>query len=74
MGGSLRVPSIRQDPCINPYPTQALEETSEGKKGYYLSPVEWGKPEELGIEYARQSEGVGAMMEEQEAVSQVEAQ
>ena len=71
---SWQATGIRQDVLANAHRIQVEEEKPQGEKGYYLHPVEWGKPEELGIEYARRAEALGSITEEQEAVSMVEAQ
>jgi hypothetical protein len=50
---SWHVTGIRQDPYANAHPVVVEQEKSANEKGYYLHPVEWGQPEEKGIEKAR---------------------
>jgi len=69
---SWQVTGIRQDPFANAHRVQVEEKKPEGEIGLYLHPEEWGKPAELGIEYARNPELMSSMPEEEEVVSLVE--
>jgi hypothetical protein len=53
---SWQVTGIRHDPYAEVNRIQVEEDKTPTERGKYLSPVEWGQPEALGIDYERQEQ------------------
>ena len=63
---SWQVTGIRQDPWANANRLPVEEDKTDKELGYYLHPESYGQPEEKGIEWARDPEGMQRMKEERE--------
>ena len=63
---SWQVTGIRQDPWANANRLPVEEDKTDKELGCYLHPELYGQPEEMGIEWARDPEGMQRMKEERE--------
>ena len=63
---SWQVTGIRQDPWANANRLPVEEDKTDKELGYYLHPESYGQPEEKGIEWARDPEGMQRMKEKRE--------
>jgi hypothetical protein len=50
---SWQVIGVRSDPVMLAHPFKVEEDKAERERGYYLNPAVYGKPEEKGIDWAR---------------------